>query len=116
MTREFPSHTGGPVSIRVEIVDGADVVETTTGDEVSTRSICAGHDPRRSERNGVNLVGCICVPDYELAILGGRHQMPPICRPMHGVNLGEMPLQCLLRPHHLALRDGLLLLLSNSSD
>jgi len=35
---------------------------------------------------------------------------------MHGVNLGEMPLQCLLRPHHLALRDGLLLLLSNSSD
>lgn len=58
----------------------------------------------------------ICIPDDELAVLGGRNKMSPICGPMHGVNLCEMALQCLLCLHHLTLWDGLLLLLSNCSD
>ena len=45
-----------------EIVDGAYVVETTTGDEIPTRRIGTRHDPTRSEGNGVYLVRRVGVP------------------------------------------------------
>lgn len=53
----------------LEGVDGTDVVQTTTRDELPRGGIGTGHDPGRTERDGVNLVGRIGVPDDELAVL-----------------------------------------------
>ena len=45
MTRKLTRNACGPVTLLVEIVDGANVVETTTCDEVAGRGVCASHDP-----------------------------------------------------------------------
>lgn len=42
---QFPGHPRGAVALLVEIVDGADVVETTAGDKVAAGGVGAGHDP-----------------------------------------------------------------------
>lgn len=42
---ELAGDAGRPVALLVEVVYGADVVETATGDKVSGRSVGAGHDP-----------------------------------------------------------------------
>lgn len=48
MTRKLPVDTSRAVTVRVQVVDGANVVETTAGDEVAARGIGASHNPRRS--------------------------------------------------------------------
>lgn len=45
MTRQLPSDPRRSVTLLVEVVDGADVVKTTTSDEVTAGGISAGHDP-----------------------------------------------------------------------
>ncbi len=45
VARQLPRDTGRPITVRVEIVNGADVVETAAGDVVSARGVGAGHDP-----------------------------------------------------------------------
>ena len=47
----------------------------------------------------MDLVGCVCVPDDELAVLRGGDEMPAVCRPVHGVDLGQMALEGALRLH-----------------
>lgn len=69
MTRQFPSHACGAIALLIEVVDGANVVEAAAGHEVSAGSIGAGHDPRRSQGNGVDFVRRVGIPDDELAIL-----------------------------------------------
>lgn len=48
MARELPRHSGRTVALLVQVVDGADVVEATTGNIVSTGRVGTGHDPGRS--------------------------------------------------------------------
>lgn len=72
MARELASNTRGAISLLVEVVDGTDVVETTAGDKVTAGGVGAGHNPRRTERNGVDLVSGVSIPDDELAILRCR--------------------------------------------
>lgn len=57
------------VALLIEVVYGADVVETTAGDKVARGGIGAGHDPRGAEGDGVDLVGGVGIPDDELAVL-----------------------------------------------
>jgi len=47
----------------------------------------------------MNLVCCVGVPDDELAVLRGGDEMPPVGRPMHGVDLCEMALESALGLH-----------------
>ena len=54
---------------RRQVVDGADVVETTAGHVVPAGRIGTGHDPGRAQRNGVDFVGGVGVPDDELSVL-----------------------------------------------
>lgn len=82
-----------------EVVDGADVVEATAGDVVARGRVGAGHDPRGAQGDGVDLVGCVCVPDDELSVLRGRDEMPSVRGPVHGVDFGEMALEGALRLH-----------------
>ena len=35
------------------------------------------------------LVGGVAVPDYQLAVLGGGHQVPGVRSPVHGVHLRQ---------------------------
>lgn len=70
MAGKLTGNAGGTFS-RGEIVNRADVVEATTCNVVPTRGIGASHDPRGSKRYGVDFVGCIRIPDDQLAILGG---------------------------------------------
>lgn len=91
---------------RGEVVDGTNVVQTTTSDIVAGGGIRARHDPGRSERDGVDLVGGVCVPNDQLSILGGRDKMPSVGGPVHGVDLGQMTFEGPLRLHGHA-REGL---------
>lgn len=45
VTGELPGDARGAVALLVEVVNGADVVETTACDEVSAGGVGAGHDP-----------------------------------------------------------------------
>lgn len=45
MARELSSNTCRTVAVRVEVVNGADVIETTASDVVSAGGIGTGHDP-----------------------------------------------------------------------
>lgn len=101
VARQFAGDAGGAVAVRVEVVDGADVVKAAAGDVVAARGVGAGHDPRGPERDGVHLVGGVGVPDDELAVLRRRHEVSPVGRPVHGVDLCEMALQRPLGPHQL---------------
>lgn len=69
MAREFSGNARRAVALLVQIIDGANVVEATTGDKVSAGGVGAGHDPGGSQGNGVDLVCGICIPDNELAVL-----------------------------------------------
>ena len=57
-------------------VYGAYVVQSSTCDERTRWCVSAGHDPGGPEGDRVNLVGAVTVPDDQLAILRGRHQVP----------------------------------------
>ena len=61
-----------------EVVDGADVVETTASDVVAARRIGASHHPRGTERNRMNLVGRVGIPDDELTVLGSGDEMSTV--------------------------------------
>lgn len=74
----------------VEVVDRTDVVETTACHKVARGRVCAGHDPAGAERDGVNLVRGVCVPNDELSVLRRRDQVPPIGRPVHCVDFGKV--------------------------
>lgn len=69
VARELPGDPRGPLAVLVEVVDGADVVETAARDVVSARGVGARHDPRRPQRDGVHLVCCVGIPDDELSVL-----------------------------------------------
>ena len=98
------------------LVDWADVVESTAGDEVARGGVGAGHHPRGTEGDRVHLcdtsrynlcvqplssslcnlaesithfVGGVRVPDDEFAILWGWNQVSGVCAPMHSINLGS---------------------------
>lgn len=45
MAGELTSDTGRTIALLVEVVNRADVVETTTGDEVARWSVGTGHNP-----------------------------------------------------------------------
>lgn len=76
-----------------EGVDGADVIEPAAGHEVAGGCIRAGHDPRRAEWDGVDLVCGVGVPHDELAVLGCGDDMAPVCCPVEGVDLCEVALE-----------------------
>lgn len=116
MARQFAGDAGGAVAVRVEVVDGADVVEAAAGDIVAARGVGAGHDPRGPERDGVHLVGGVGVPDDELAVLRRRHEVSPVRRPVHGVDLCEMALQRPLGPHQLIPLDRVVRLRGDGAD
>jgi hypothetical protein len=82
-----------------EIVDGADVVQSSAGDKVPRGGVRAGHDPGRAERDRVHLVRRVGVPDDELPVLRGRDEVPLVLRPVHGVDLGEVALEGTSRTH-----------------
>ena len=65
---EFSAHSNVAFT-RFQAIYRTNVVETTTGDEGAGRRIGTGHDPRRPQRNGVDLVGTVTVPYYQLAVL-----------------------------------------------
>lgn len=115
VARELAGDTGGAVPVLVEVVDGADVVETTTGDVVTARSVCASHDPRGPQGDGMNLVCCVRVPNDQLSILRGRHQMSSVRRPVHGVDLGQVTLERSLRLHQLVSGDRIVGLLRHGA-
>lgn len=46
VSRQLAGDACGAVALLVEVVDGADVVETTAGNEVSARGVGTRHDPR----------------------------------------------------------------------
>lgn len=76
-----------------QVVDGADVVETTAGHKVTRWSVRASHDPRRAKWDGMHLVGGVGVPDDELSILRGGDEVPLVVGPVHGVDFGQVAFQ-----------------------
>jgi len=102
VSTEFPGalDRANPAFLRTEIVNGANVVETTAGDKVARRRIGTGHDPRRAKGDGMDLVRCVGIPDDELAVLRSRDQVALVGSPVHCVNLSQMTLERSPRLHH----------------
>ena len=69
MARKFSRDTCRTVTVRVEVIDGTDVVQSTTGNIVTTGGIRACHDPGRAKRDSVDLIRCVGIPDNQLSIL-----------------------------------------------
>lgn len=63
----------------------------------------------------MDLVGGVCVPDDELAVLRGRDEMSSVGGPVHGVDLCKMALEGALGLHGQA-RESLDSLLSDIAD
>jgi len=93
------SRSSRVVGSRFDRVDGADVVESSTGDEVSGRRVGAGHDPGRTERDGVDFVGGVGVPDDELSVLRRGDEVLLVGGPVHGVDLCEVSFEGSTRFH-----------------
>ena len=68
VTRQLPSNASGTFA-RGQVVNGTDVVKTTASHVVSTGRVGARHDPRGAQRDGVDLVRSVGVPDDQLAVL-----------------------------------------------
>jgi hypothetical protein len=47
----------------------------------------------------VDLVGGVCIPDNELAILRSRDKMSSVRRPVHSIDFGKMTLEVPSRLH-----------------
>ena len=77
MTGKFSGDAGRAVASG-KVVNGTDVVKTTTSDVVAAGRVGASHDPGRTEGNCVHLVGGVCIPDDELTILRGGYEMSPV--------------------------------------
>ena len=82
-----------------ERVNGTYVVQTSASNELARWRVGTGHDPRRSERDGVDLVGGVGIPDNELAILRCGDDMSVVGRPMHSVDLGKMTFESTTDSH-----------------
>ena len=114
MAGELTSNASRPFTRR-KVVDGADVIETTTGNVIAARRISARHHPRGAKRDRMDLVGRIGVPDDELAILRSGNEVSTIGGPMHGVYLRQMTLEDTAR-FHVNLGQGIGVALSNPAD
>ena len=90
MSAQFPSPLHVATLFAVEVVDRTDIVKTTTSNETSRWRISTGHDPAGSQRNRVDLVGRVRIPNNQLSILRGRNKVALVRSPVHSVNLGEM--------------------------
>ena len=66
VSRQLTTHTHIPFT-SFQVVNGADVNQATTGHIIPRRSVCTGHDPRGAQRDGMNLVCGITVPDDEFS-------------------------------------------------
>ena len=115
VARQLTSHPSRAIPILIQVVNGANIVQTTARNVVSAWCVGASHDPGRPKRNCVDFVGGVSIPDDELAVLRGGNEMPSVSRPMHGVDLGQMALQRPLGLHQLVLRDRVVSLLRNSA-
>lgn len=51
---QLTTHTDIPFS-SFQIVNGANVIQATAGHVVPRRGVCTGHDPRRTQRDGMDL-------------------------------------------------------------
>lgn len=69
VARQLTGDARGAVALLVEVVYGANVVEATAGDKVTRGSVGTGHYPGGAERDGMDLVGSVSVPNDELAVL-----------------------------------------------
>lgn len=98
VSRQLPRDLDGPL-LAPQVVNRANVVESTASDKVTARGIGARHDPRRPEGDGVDLVGRVGVPDDELAVLRGGHEVTLVLGPVHGVDFGEVTLEGSSRSH-----------------
>lgn len=76
-----------------QIINGTNVIKTTTRNKVAWGSISTGHDPRWTKWNRLDLVGSVSIPNNKFAILRCWYQMSFICWPVHWVYFREMPLQ-----------------------
>ena len=47
----------------------------------------------------MDFVRGVGVPDNQLAVLRGGHQVSPVSRPMHSVDFGQMAFECSLGLH-----------------
>ena len=54
-----------------QIVNGADVIQASAGHVVPRRGISARHDPRGAQRDGMDLVCGVAVPDNKFTVLRG---------------------------------------------
>jgi len=84
----------------VEVVDGANVIQSTASHEVAGGRVSASHDPARPQGDGVDFVGGISVPDDKFAVLGGGHEVTAVGGPMHRVYFGEMAPERPARLHY----------------
>ena len=100
MSAQFASTLDVASIFAVQVVNGTDIVETTTGDKVSGGGIGTGHNPTRSQGDGVDFVCCVGIPDDELAVLRSRDEVPTVIRPVHGVGFGQMAPECPSWAHH----------------
>lgn len=82
-----------------KVVNRANVVETSASNEAARGGESAGHDPRRSKRNSVNLVRGDGIPNQELAVLGSRNEVRLVLGPVHGINLSQVTLQSSSNSH-----------------
>ena len=78
----------------VDLVDGAQIVESTAADQVALGLFDAdGHDVAGFQGNGLELVGRDGVPYQQIAVLGGTHDAAGITRPVQSGNLAKVSLQ-----------------------
>lgn len=75
MCTELASTLDTVAIFHTEIVDGADIIKTTTGYEVAGWCVGAGHDPTGTKWDSVDFVGCIGIPEDEFAVLRSGNEM-----------------------------------------
>lgn len=63
MGTQLPSNFNSPL-LNPKIINTTNVIQSSTGNKISTRRISASHDPGGTERDSVNFVGRVGVPDY----------------------------------------------------
>lgn len=88
-----------PALLVPQIVDRADIVQPAARDKVPARGVCAGHDPGAAQRDRVDFVRRVRVPDDEFAVLGGRDEVALVRGPVHRVDLCEVAFERAARAH-----------------
>lgn len=116
MAGKFTGDTRWGITVSGEVVNGTDVIQTTTGNKVSGWGIGTSHDPGRPKWNGMNFVAGICIPDNQLAILRRGNEVSSVSSPVHRVDLSQMAFEGLFRLQHLIPAEGVLETLSDVSD